>query len=115
MVVFDPRRTETAKVADEHHFVRPATDALVLLAMVHTLFAEGLTTPPAYVREVESVRLAVADFTPEYAETRSGVPAEEIRRVVREFAAADGAAAYGRDGPLHAGVRLDLPVGDRPA
>ena len=27
MVVFDPRRTETAKVADEHHFVRPGSDA----------------------------------------------------------------------------------------
>ncbi len=98
MVVFDPRRTETAKVADEHHFVRPGTDALVLLAMVHTLLAEGLEDPPPYVRGVESVRLAVADFTPELAERHSGVPASEIRRIVREYAAADGAAAYGRMG-----------------
>ena len=98
MVVFDPRRTETAGVADEHHFVRPGTDALVLLAMVHVLLEEGLTDPPAYVREVEAVRLAVADFTPEHAEQASGVPAEEIRRITREFAAADGAAAYGRMG-----------------
>ena len=60
MVVFDPRRTETAKVADEHHFVRPGTDAVVLLAMVHVLFEEGLTDPPSYVRGTESVRLAVA-------------------------------------------------------
>ena len=43
-------------------------DAMVLLAMVHVLFAEGLTTPPAYVDGIESVRLAVADFTPELAE-----------------------------------------------
>ena len=49
MVVFDPRRTETAKVADEHHFVRPATDAAVLLSMVHVLFEEDLTDPPPYV------------------------------------------------------------------
>ncbi len=98
MVVFDPRRTETAKVADEHHFVRPGTDALVLLAMVHTLLEEDLTTPPPYVQGIESVRLAVAGFTPEHAEQRSGVPADEIRRIVREFAAADGAAAYGRMG-----------------
>ena len=98
MVVFDPRRTETAKVADEHHFVRPGTDAVVLLAMVHVLFEEGLTDPPSYVRGIESVRLAVADFTPEYADAASGVPAEEIRRITREFAAADGAAAYGRIG-----------------
>ena len=98
MVVFDPRRTETAKVADEHHFVRPATDAVVLLAMLHVLFEEGLTTPPSYVRGTESVRLAVADFTPEYAAEASGVPADVIRRITREFAAADGAAAYGRLG-----------------
>ncbi len=98
MVVFDPRRTETANVADEHHFVRPATDAVVLLAMVHVLLEEGLADPPAYVRGIESVRLAVADITPEYAAEASGVPAEVIRRITREFAAADGAAAYGRVG-----------------
>ena len=49
MVVLDPRRTETAKAAHEHHFVRPGTDAFVLLAMLQVLFAEGLTTPPTYV------------------------------------------------------------------
>ena len=37
MVVLDPRRTETAKAASEHHFVRPGTDAFVLLAMVQVL------------------------------------------------------------------------------
>lgn len=98
MVVFDPRRTETAKVADEHHFVRPATDAVVLMAMLHVLFEEELTEPPEYVEGIESVRMAVADVTPEYAAEASGVPAEEIRRITREFAAADGAAAYGRIG-----------------
>ncbi|MCW2849534.1 MAG: molybdopterin oxidoreductase family protein [Marmoricola sp.] len=98
MVVLDPRRTETAKVADEHHFVRPASDAVVLLSMLHVLFEEDLTTPPVYVEGLESVRLAVADITPEHAAEASGVPAEEIRRITREFAAADGAAAYGRIG-----------------
>lgn len=98
MVVLDPRRTETAKVADEHHFVRPGTDAVVLLAMLHVLFEEELTDPPDYVAGIESVRMAVADLTPEHAAAASGVPAEDIRRITREFAAADGAAAYGRVG-----------------
>jgi anaerobic selenocysteine-containing dehydrogenase len=98
MVVFDPRRTETAKVATEHHFVRPGTDAFVLLAMVNVLFAEGLTSPASYVDGLAAVETAIADFTPERAAEASGVPAEEIRRVAREFAAADGAAAYGRIG-----------------
>src|SRR6478609_8634562 len=48
MVVFDPRRTETAKVATEHHFVRPGTDAWVLLAMLQVLVADGLATAPSY-------------------------------------------------------------------
>jgi anaerobic selenocysteine-containing dehydrogenase len=98
MVVFDPRRTETAKVADEHFFVRPGTDAVVLLAMLHVLFADGLTRPAAYVDGAERVRELVADFTPEYAASVSGVPAEEIRRITHEYAGADGAAAYGRIG-----------------
>ncbi|WP_372727461.1 molybdopterin-dependent oxidoreductase [Nocardioides sp.] len=98
MVVFDPRRTETAKVATEHHFVRPGTDAFVLLAMVQVLFADGLARTASYVDGVAEVERAVADFTPERAEALSGVPAAEIRRIVREFAAADGAVAYGRVG-----------------
>ncbi|HEU4811733.1 MAG TPA: molybdopterin-dependent oxidoreductase [Nocardioides sp.] len=98
MVVIDPRRTETAKVASEHHFVRPGSDALVLLAMLNVLFAEGLTTPPSYVDHAERVAELVAEFTPERAEPASGVPAQVIRTITREFAAADGAAAYGRLG-----------------
>lgn len=98
MVVFDPRRTETAKVATEHHFVRPGSDPWVLLAMLQVLFEEGLTTPPEYADGLDVVADAVVLFTPERAERISGVPAAEIRRVAREFAAAETAAAYGRIG-----------------
>ena len=98
MVVLDPRRTETAKVATEHHFVRPGSDAAVLLAMLHVLFEEGLTSPPAYVDHVDQVRDLVAPFTPERAERASGVGADTIRQLTRDFAAADSAAAYGRMG-----------------
>jgi anaerobic selenocysteine-containing dehydrogenase len=98
MVVIDPRRTETAKVATDHHFVRPGTDAVVLLAMLNVLFEEGLTTPPAYVDHADRVAELVADFTPERAEPVSGIPAAVIRQLTRDFAAADGAAAYGRLG-----------------
>lgn len=98
MVVFDPRRTETAKVASEHVFVRPSTDAWVLLAMLNTLFTEGLTSPRDYVEGLDDVEQLVAKYTPERAETASGVPAETIRRIAREFASADSAAAYGRMG-----------------
>ncbi len=98
MVVVDPRRSETAKVATEHHFVRPGTDAHVLLALLHVVFEEGLTTAPSYVDGLDAVEAAVADFTPEAAAAASGISADEIRRLAREFAAAEGAAAYGRIG-----------------
>ena len=45
LVVVDPRRSRTAREADEHHFIRPGGDALLLMAIVHTLFDEGLVSP----------------------------------------------------------------------
>lgn len=98
MVVVDPRRTETAKAAHAHHFVRPGTDAFVLLAMLQVLFAEGLTTPPAYVDGLDAVRAAVEPFTPERAEAASGIAADDVRRLARELAGARSAAVYGRVG-----------------
>ena len=102
MVVLDPRRTETAKVATEHHFVRPGTDAAVLLAMLHVLFAEGLAAA-ARRTSTGSTRCARPSrrFTPEVAEQVSGVPADVVRRLARELAEAGahgGGAAYGRIG-----------------
>ena len=78
MVVLDPRRTETAKVATEHHFVRPGTDAVVLLAMLHVLFDEGLATPPAYVDGVDRVARAGRRVHPRArGARRAGVPADD--------------------------------------
>ena len=88
MVVVDPRRTETAKAADEHFFVRPGSDAVVVLAMVRTLFEEGLTRPAPYVDRVDRVRELVEPFTPEAAERVSGIAADDVRRLARELAAA---------------------------
>lgn len=97
LVVVDPRRTETAKVADEHHFVRPGTDAAVLLALVHVVLAEDLARPAAYVDGVAQVRDAVAPFTPEVAERVSGVPADAVRDLARAVATRR-AAVHGRMG-----------------
>ncbi len=98
IVVLDPRRTETAKIASEHHFVRPGSDVVVLLAMLRTLLADGLARPPAYVDGVAELTALVEPFTPELAEDLSGVPAADIRRLTHELAAADGGVVYGRVG-----------------
>lgn len=101
VVVIDPRRTETARLADEHVFIRPGTDALLLAAMLHTIFAEGLDDPGALtdiVDGLEQVSAWVAPYSAEDVAARTGIEAETIRRLARDFAGAPTAAAYGRLG-----------------
>jgi anaerobic selenocysteine-containing dehydrogenase len=101
IVVIDPRRTETAALADAHHFIRPGGDVFLLAAMVRTLFEEGLVRPgrlEPHLAGIEAVRDAVAPFTPEAAAARCGIGAEAIRTLARELAAAQQACVYGRLG-----------------
>ncbi|MFE6863686.1 molybdopterin-dependent oxidoreductase [Nocardia sp. NPDC057668] len=98
LVVVDPRRTRTAKLADEHLFVRPGSDAYLLFGIVRALFAEGLTTVRVGVRGLDEVRTAAEPFTPEVVAERTGVPAETVPRLARELAAAPTAAVYARIG-----------------
>ncbi|MFI6829063.1 molybdopterin-dependent oxidoreductase [Kribbella sp. NPDC050241] len=98
VVVIDPRRTETAAVADEHHFVRPGTDAAFLLALIHQIIADGHARPASYVDGFAAVKAAVVPWTPERAAAITGIDADVIRRIATEFATADRAACYGRVG-----------------
>lgn len=87
LVVFDPRRTETAARADEHHFIRPGSDAALLASMIHVLFAELAPRPshlPLDPAEIEALRQAVADLSPERTAPFTGVPPEVVRRLTRE-------------------------------
>jgi anaerobic selenocysteine-containing dehydrogenase len=101
LVVVDPRRTRTAREADEHHFIRPGTDALLLFALVHTLFDEQLEDLGALgpdVAGLEEVRELASGFAPEEVADPCGIAADDIRRMARELAAAPRAAVYGRIG-----------------
>ncbi|MBL0211887.1 MAG: molybdopterin-dependent oxidoreductase [Holophagaceae bacterium] len=101
LVVIDPRRTETALVADEHHFIRPGSDAAFLFALLHTIFEEDLARPgrlSPMLEDLDLVRGAIKEFTPETAARATGIGADAIRRMAREFAAAPRAACYGRLG-----------------
>jgi len=97
-VVVDPRRTRTAKSADEHLFIRPGSDAYLLFGIVHTLFAQDLIDVRVEADGLDEVRAAAADFTPEVVADRTGVPAETVVRLARELAAAPSAAVYARIG-----------------
>lgn len=97
MVVIDPRRTETAKVADEHHFIRPGTDAFALLAVLRELLAKG-DRAAAYVDGLDRVREAVEPFTPEVAESVCGMRAAAIVDLAEALWSAERAAVHGRMG-----------------
>ena len=100
-VVIDPRRTETAQVADEHLFIRPGTDAFMLLAFVTTLFESGQVRPgrlAGRLDHVDRLREMAAPFTPETVAPATGMPAAALRRLVAEYAATPKAALYARIG-----------------
>ncbi|MFZ1996514.1 MAG: molybdopterin-dependent oxidoreductase, partial [Solirubrobacteraceae bacterium] len=84
LVVIDPRRTRSAEEADEHHFIRPGTDALLLFALVHVLFDEGLADPgeklTALSDGISEVRALARPFGPDDVAAACGIPAREIRR-----------------------------------
>lgn len=101
VVVVDPRRTKTADNADEHVPIRPGTDAALLMAMIATLFEEAhvdLRQLDGHVDGVDDVAAATVGFTPERVAGWTGVPAESIRRLARELAAAPSGCVYGRIG-----------------
>ena len=101
VVVVDPRRTRTAREADEHLFIRPGTDALLLFALLHVLYAEDLADPAGvaeHVEGLETVRALARDFAPEAVAAACGIAAPDIRRLARNLAAAPRAAVYGRIG-----------------
>jgi anaerobic selenocysteine-containing dehydrogenase len=101
IVVIDPRRSETAELADEHHFIVPGADAALLLAMVDTLFEEGLVRLgrcEGLVNGLDRVRELARRFAPERVAAACGVAPGTIRRLARELAAAPSGAVYGRMG-----------------
>jgi len=97
VVLIDPRRTETAKVADTHHFVRPATDAFVLAAIARELLADPAPTALP-VEGHERLAGFLAPFTPEAAAARSGMSADAIRALAADLRSASRAVVYGRIG-----------------
>ncbi|HKZ03535.1 MAG TPA: molybdopterin-dependent oxidoreductase, partial [Pyrinomonadaceae bacterium] len=101
VILIDPRYNETARLADRHLFIRPGTDVLLLMALLHVVFDEELTSlgPLAsFTKGVETVGNVVAEFPPEKVALATGIDSSQIRLLAREFASADRAVCYGRIG-----------------
>src|SRR5712692_3179039 len=101
VILIDPRFTETARMADRHLFIRPGTDVLLLLALLHVVFDEGLARlgPLAtFTKGVDIIGNLVAEFPPDKVASITGIDSSQIRLLAREFASAESAVCYGRIG-----------------
>jgi len=109
LVVIDPYRTRTAALADEHWAIRPGTDPLLALAMMHVIFREGLEDAE-YMRECTVGGDELREFalreehSPARAAEICGIAAEAIERVAREY------ARSGREGRKAAAIRLNYGI-----
>ncbi len=92
LVVVDPRRTETAAVADLHLPIRPGTDVTLHHALLHVMLAEGLHDAAwiaAHTNGFEALRDRVTPITPDLAARVCGVPSADIVQAARWFAGVD--------------------------
>ncbi len=92
LVVIDPYRTRTAALADEHLVIHPGTDALLALGLMHVIFSEGLENRDYLAAcTTGSAELRTHAMSPEHAPAivaeATGIPAETIVRLAREYAA----------------------------
>ncbi len=101
LVVVDPRYTETAKIADEHLFIRPGHDGLLLASLLRVVFSQKLTRNNHVWEKLDgldALERAVEPFEPESVAAHVGIAADAIRQLARDFAAAPTAVCYGRVG-----------------
>jgi anaerobic selenocysteine-containing dehydrogenase len=109
LVVIDPYTTRTAALAEEHLAIRPGTDGLLALAMMHVIFRDGLEDS-AYLRECthgsEQLRdhALRAEHSPPRAAHVTGIPAETIERLAKDYGCA------GREGRSPAVIRMNYGI-----
>jgi anaerobic selenocysteine-containing dehydrogenase len=101
IVVIDPRFTETAELANKHHFIPPGNDAFLLLAMINTIFNEKLSDKSQladHIKGWDKLKEQIIEFTPEKMALVIGMTPHDIKILAREFSNASSAVCYGRLG-----------------
>jgi thiosulfate reductase/polysulfide reductase chain A len=91
VITLDPRFTKTAAKSSEWLPIRPGTDLAFHLALINVIIAEGLynrSTVSNQTSGFDQLANAVLSYTPQWASGITGIPADSIQRIAREFAAA---------------------------
>lgn len=89
VVVIDAYKSRTAKEADWHIAPKPGTDGALAMAMINTIINEGLIDQDYidnYTEGFAELKERAKSRTPEWAEAITGVAADEIRKLAREYA-----------------------------
>ena len=102
LVVVDPRRTETARIADAHHFVKPGTDTALLIGILKSIFDSGLVDTSRVDALLDdswsAIEPAVAGFDMDQLAAHCGISVETMEEMAAQLAADQPAALYGRMG-----------------
>ena len=91
LIVVDPRVTMFAQFADIHLPITPGTDTVLINAMMHVIFKEGLQDEDYIARHtkgIEDLRTLLADYDPKTAQHVCGIDEDRIRTVARLYAKA---------------------------
>ncbi len=91
LVVIDPYRTRTAQCADWYLPINPGTDAALALGMMHVIIGEDLHDADyvaKYTLGFEQLREKVKEYSPERVAQWTGIAADDIRKLAREYATA---------------------------
>ena len=100
-VVVDPRKTETAKIADGHHFIKPGTDTALFLGLLLALDEAGLVNPDRLMpmlKDWDTAWAAIHQFNLDELSGYCGIPTEDIRAIAAELGSGQPAIVYGRMG-----------------
>ncbi|NDL64050.1 formate dehydrogenase subunit alpha [Acerihabitans arboris] len=114
VIVCDPRRIETARLADLWLPLKNGSNMALVNAFAHVLIEEGLYDADYVARHTEGFeeyRAIVAKYTPEYAEEITGLPAQQIREAMRMYAAAPTATILWGMGVTQWGQAVDVVKG----
>ncbi len=101
VITVDPRRTETAKKADQHIFIKPGTDVYLLAALIHEVveIKDFKSTRLAkHCNQVTELKETFSTFTPQKVSLITGIPSDVIEQLAIDFCAAESAVCYGRIG-----------------
>lgn len=101
VIVIDPVFTKTAELANQHLFIKPGTDTYLLGCMLNTIFNENLEHPGwvhRFSNGFDTIKEAVKEFKTDWVETVTGIKAEDVKTLAREFSHAKSAVCYGRMG-----------------